>query len=104
MSTEWQSSRSKSDKHILRVSKYEIGATLGEGTFGKYVFILLRSIHFFIPRVRQVRNIYTGQNFAMKILDKQKIIEHRMVDQLSLEVRHFFFLWFFKCSFRRFPL
>ena len=36
--------------------------------------------------MKQVKNIYTGQNFAMKILDKQQIIEHRMVDQLRLEV------------------
>ena len=50
MSEEWQSSMSKAGKHIIRVSKYEIGATLGEGTFGKFALLLVHFLHFFYSK------------------------------------------------------
>lgn len=51
----------------VRVGKYELGRTLGEGTFGKVKF---------------ARNARTGENVAIKILDKEKIIRHKMVNQV----------------------
>ena len=52
-----------------RVGKYELGRTLGEGTFAKVKF---------------ARNVETGEEFAIKILDKDKILKHKMIDQVSL--------------------
>ncbi|KAM0937261.1 putative protein kinase CAMK-CAMKL-CHK1 family [Dioscorea sansibarensis] len=50
----------------MRVGKYELGRTLGEGTFAKVKF---------------ARNARTGENVAIKILNKEKIIRHKMVNQ-----------------------
>ncbi|GMH20548.1 hypothetical protein Nepgr_022389 [Nepenthes gracilis] len=54
-----------------RVGKYEVGRTIGEGTFAKVKF---------------ARNTETGQNVAMKILAKSSILKHRMVDQIKREI------------------
>lgn len=51
----------------LRVGRYEIGRTLGEGTFAKVKF---------------ARNVETRENVAIKILDKEKVLLHRMVGQV----------------------
>ncbi|KAA6391848.1 MAG: putative CBL-interacting protein kinase 8, partial [Streblomastix strix] len=56
---------------ITRVNKYQIGPTLGEGTFGK---------------VKQAKNIVTGEVVAMKILDKDRILRNHMADQLKMEI------------------
>lgn len=50
-----------------RVGRYEIGRTLGEGTFAKVKF---------------ARNTETGENVAIKILDKEKILKHKMIGQV----------------------
>lgn len=50
-----------------KVGKYEVGRTVGEGTFAKVKF---------------ARNIETGESVAMKILAKSTILKHRMVDQV----------------------
>lgn len=50
-----------------RVGKYELGRTLGEGTFAKVKF---------------ARNIETEQNVAIKILDKEKVLKHKMIGQV----------------------
>ncbi|WRX27761.1 Protein kinase domain - like 10 [Theobroma cacao] len=50
-----------------RVGKYELGRTLGEGTFAKVKF---------------ARNIETEQNVAIKILDKEKVLRHKMIGQV----------------------
>ncbi|XVF21733.1 hypothetical protein REPUB_Repub12eG0115600 [Reevesia pubescens] len=47
-----------------RVGKYGLGRTLGEGTFTKVKF---------------VRNIQTGENVVIKILDKEKVLKHKMI-------------------------
>ena len=39
MNTQWESSIAKAVDGVVRVSKYEIGPTIGEGTFGKFPFI-----------------------------------------------------------------
>lgn len=51
----------------VRVGKYELGRTLGEGTFAKVKF---------------ARNVETEENVAIKILDKEKILRHKMIAQV----------------------
>ncbi|KAI5064970.1 hypothetical protein GOP47_0019665 [Adiantum capillus-veneris] len=54
-----------------KVGKYEIGRTLGEGTFAKVKF---------------ARNTETGDNVAIKIVNKEKILKHKMVEQIKREI------------------
>lgn len=51
-----------------RVGKYELGRTIGEGTFAKVKF---------------ARNSETGEPVAIKILDKEKVLKHKMAEQVS---------------------
>ncbi|KAF7801249.1 CBL-interacting serine/threonine-protein kinase 23 [Senna tora] len=51
-----------------RVGKYELGRTLGEGNFAKVKF---------------ARNSETNENVAIKILDKEKVLKHKMIGQSS---------------------
>lgn len=53
---------------LRRVGKYEVGRTIGEGTFAKVKF---------------AQNTETGESVAMKVLDRATIIKHNMVDQVS---------------------
>lgn len=56
-------------KQVTRkVGKYEVGRTIGEGTFAKVKF---------------AHNTETGENVAMKVMAKSAILKHRMVDQVS---------------------
>ncbi|KAL6333274.1 hypothetical protein AAG906_028457 [Vitis piasezkii] len=52
-------------------SQYELGRTLGEGTFAKVKF---------------ARNVETGENVAIKILDKEKVLKHKMIGQIKREI------------------
>lgn len=52
-----------------RVGRYELGRTLGEGNFAKVKF---------------ARNLETGENVAIKILDKEKVLKHRMIGQVLI--------------------
>lgn len=63
-----------------RVGKYELGRTLGEGTFAKVKF---------------ARHVETGENVAIKILDKEKILRHKMIGQVMSFDRLSFFFFFF---------
>lgn len=54
-----------------RVGKYELGRTLGEGTFAKVKF---------------ARNTETNKNFAIKIINKEKILKHKMLQQIKREI------------------
>uniref|UniRef100_A0A7I4AAL2 non-specific serine/threonine protein kinase n=1 Tax=Physcomitrium patens TaxID=3218 RepID=A0A7I4AAL2_PHYPA len=54
-----------------RVGKYDLGKTLGEGTFAK---------------VKVAKHIDTGHTVAIKILDKEKILRHKMVEQIKREI------------------
>ncbi|XP_015066690.1 CBL-interacting serine/threonine-protein kinase 23 [Solanum pennellii] len=54
-----------------RVGRYELGRTLGEGTFAKVKF---------------ARNVETGDNVAIKILDKEKVMKHKMIGQIKREI------------------
>ncbi|PHT50884.1 CBL-interacting serine/threonine-protein kinase 8 [Capsicum baccatum] len=51
---------------VRKVGKYEVGRTIGEGTFAKVKF---------------AQNTETGESVAMKVLDRSTIIKHNMVDQ-----------------------
>ncbi|XP_058098538.1 CBL-interacting serine/threonine-protein kinase 23-like isoform X2 [Magnolia sinica] len=51
----------------LKVGRYELGRTLGEGTFAKVKF---------------ARNVELGENVAIKIIDKDKILRHEMIGQV----------------------
>ncbi|OVA15226.1 Protein kinase domain [Macleaya cordata] len=53
------------------VGKYEVGRTIGEGTFAKVKF---------------AQNTETGESVAMKVLDRTTIIKHKMVDQIKREI------------------
>ncbi|XP_054799000.1 CBL-interacting serine/threonine-protein kinase 8-like isoform X7 [Prosopis cineraria] len=56
---------------VRKVGKYEIGRTIGEGTFAKVKF---------------AQNTESGESVAMKVLDRSTIIEHKMVDQIKREI------------------
>jgi len=51
-----------------RVGKYELGRTLGEGTYAKVKF---------------AKNVDTGQNVAIKILLRDQLIKDKMVEQVQ---------------------
>lgn len=53
-----------------RVGKYEVGRTIGEGTFAKVKF---------------ARNSETGEPVALKILDKEKVLKHKMAEQVYMK-------------------
>ncbi|PIA30173.1 hypothetical protein AQUCO_05700105v1 [Aquilegia coerulea] len=65
------SSSSSSTSGRLRIGKYELGRTLGEGSFAKVKF---------------ARNVENGENFAIKILDKEKLLKHKMIGQIKREI------------------
>lgn len=58
------------EKKGMRVGKYELGRTLGEGNFGKVKF---------------AKNIESGQGFAVKILEKKRILDLKIGDQVRKE-------------------
>ncbi len=56
----------------LKLSDYELGQTLGTGSFG---------------RVKISKNKVTGKYYAIKILKKAEIIKLKQVDHIMNEVR-----------------
>ncbi|XP_022997527.1 CBL-interacting serine/threonine-protein kinase 8-like [Cucurbita maxima] len=52
---------------VRKVGIYEVGRTIGEGTFAEVKF---------------AQNTETGESVAMKVLDRSTIIKHKMVDQV----------------------
>lgn len=54
-----------------KAGKYELGRTLGEGNFAKVKF---------------ARHVETGDHVAIKILDKEKILKHKMIRQIKQEI------------------
>ncbi|KAG4138513.1 hypothetical protein ERO13_D07G139000v2 [Gossypium hirsutum] len=54
-----------------RIGKYNLGRTLGEGSFAKVKF---------------AENVETGQCVAIKILDRDQVLRHRMVEQIKNEI------------------
>ncbi|KAF8730454.1 hypothetical protein HU200_017032 [Digitaria exilis] len=56
---------------LRRVGKYEVGRTIGEGTFAKVKF---------------AQNTETGESVAMKVLDRSSILKHKMAEQIKREI------------------
>ncbi|KAF0916675.1 hypothetical protein E2562_010524 [Oryza meyeriana var. granulata] len=56
---------------LRRVGKYEVGRTIGEGTFAKVKF---------------AQNTETGESVAMKVVDRSSILKHKMADQIKREI------------------
>ncbi|PKA46759.1 CBL-interacting protein kinase 24 [Apostasia shenzhenica] len=56
---------------MRKLGKYEVGRTIGEGTFAKVKF---------------ARNTETGEPVAMKVLAKSTILKHKMVNQIKREI------------------
>ncbi|OAY65355.1 CBL-interacting protein kinase 9 [Ananas comosus] len=54
-----------------RLGRYELGKTLGEGSFAKVKF---------------ARNTQTGDSVAIKVLDKNHVLRHKMVEQIKREI------------------
>lgn len=52
-----------------RIGNYEVGRTIGEGTFAKVKF---------------ARNCETKEPRAIKILDKEKVLKHKMAEQVHI--------------------
>ncbi|RDX74551.1 CBL-interacting serine/threonine-protein kinase 3, partial [Mucuna pruriens] len=71
MAEMYQKQRMSQPKIKRRVGKYEVGRTIGEGTFAKVKF---------------ARNSETGEAVALKILDKEKVLKHKMAEQIRREV------------------
>lgn len=59
------------EKKGVQLAHYEIGRTLGEGNFGK---------------VKHAKNLITGKEYAVKILDKKKILAINIADQIKREI------------------
>ncbi|KAG0498061.1 hypothetical protein HPP92_002752 [Vanilla planifolia] len=56
---------------MKKVGKYEVGRTIGQGTFAKVKF---------------ARNSETGEVVAMKVMAKSTILKHKMVNQIKREI------------------
>ncbi|CAA2935280.1 CBL-interacting serine threonine- kinase 23 [Olea europaea subsp. europaea] len=52
--------------YICGIGRYKLGRTLGEGSFVKVKF---------------ARNVETNENVAIKILNKEKVLKHKMIGQ-----------------------
>ncbi|KAM0947828.1 putative protein kinase CAMK-CAMKL-CHK1 family [Dioscorea sansibarensis] len=62
---------SSSGEMTARVGRYELGRKIGEGSFAKVKF---------------ARNMDTGAACAIKILDKEHVLRHKMVEQIKREI------------------
>ncbi|XP_030548418.1 CBL-interacting protein kinase 5 [Rhodamnia argentea] len=58
-------------KGATLMHRYELGRMLGQGTFAK---------------VYHGRNLKTGQNVAIKIIDKEKVLRVGLIDQIKREI------------------
>ncbi|XP_068661526.1 CBL-interacting protein kinase 1-like [Aristolochia californica] len=61
----------RAEERGMRLGKYELGRTLGEGNFGK---------------VKYAKNLESGTGFAVKILEKKRILELKIDDQIKREI------------------
>ncbi|KAJ3686337.1 hypothetical protein LUZ61_015501 [Rhynchospora tenuis] len=58
-------------KKALLLGRYELGRMLGKGNFGK---------------VYHAKNLKTNEEVAIKVLDKEKVVKTRLVQQLKREI------------------
>lgn len=73
----------ESKREGMRLGKYELGRTLGEGNFGK---------------VKYARDIESGLAFAVKILDKNRILDLKIVHQVIISFPFHVSLFFLSLS------
>ncbi|KAL4313228.1 hypothetical protein GQ457_01G020860 [Hibiscus cannabinus] len=66
-----EENQKKKKKGILQLGNYELGRNLGEGNFGK---------------VKLAKNLHSGLPFAVKILDKSRLIQLNIADQIKREI------------------
>lgn len=59
------------EKKGMRLGKYELGRTLGEGNFGK---------------VKYAKNLDSGDPFAIKIVEKKRVLDLKITDQIKREI------------------
>ncbi|KAH0706988.1 CBL-interacting serine/threonine-protein kinase 6 [Solanum tuberosum] len=59
------------EKCAVLYGKYELGRVLGQGSFAK---------------VYHARNVVTGENIAMKVVGKEKVIKVGMMEQIKREI------------------
>ncbi|KAM0947548.1 putative protein kinase CAMK-CAMKL-CHK1 family [Dioscorea sansibarensis] len=71
MMTRKRAEEKEASSRGLRLGKYELGKTLGEGNFGK---------------VKYARCVDTGRKFAVKILDVGLILSLKIADQIKREI------------------
>jgi serine/threonine protein kinase len=76
----YKARRAASLKVRRRIGKYELGRTIGEGTFAK---------------VRIAKNMESGDHVAIKILDKVKVHKHGLVEQVSIVLLPCMILYYF---------
>ncbi|CAL4937405.1 unnamed protein product [Urochloa decumbens] len=62
---------SASEGRKTRVGPYELGKTIGEGSFAK---------------VKHARDSRTGAVYAIKVLDRNHVLRHKMVEQIKREI------------------
>ncbi|CAD6256782.1 unnamed protein product [Miscanthus lutarioriparius] len=67
----YRAKRAASLKAKRRVGKYELGRTIGEGTFAK---------------VRIAKNMENWDHVAIKILDKAKVHKNKLAEQIRREI------------------
>ena len=60
-------------KKTRKLGKYEVGRTIGEGSFAKVKF---------------ARNTDSGENVAIKIMAKSTILKNKMADQVPFFFSH----------------
>ncbi|KAM0048928.1 putative protein kinase CAMK-CAMKL-CHK1 family [Helianthus debilis subsp. tardiflorus] len=58
-------------KGNILMQRYELGKLLGQGTFAK---------------VYHARNIKTGKSVAVKVIDKEKVMQNGLIDQIKREI------------------
>ncbi|XP_057549665.1 CBL-interacting protein kinase 2-like isoform X1 [Amaranthus tricolor] len=59
------------NKVTILMQRYELGKLLGQGTFAKVYF---------------ARNMKTGANVAIKVVDKEKVLQVGMIEQIKREI------------------
>ncbi|KAJ0399437.1 hypothetical protein P43SY_005376 [Pythium insidiosum] len=70
---------------VKKVGKYEIGKTLGEGTFGKVKYAVNTETGERVA-IKYAVNTETGERVAIKVLDKEKIQKQNMGAQIKKEI------------------
>ncbi|XP_073142910.1 CBL-interacting serine/threonine-protein kinase 3-like [Henckelia pumila] len=71
MDTAFANSNEKQSKVGRRIGKYEVGKTIGQGSFAK---------------VKLAKNCETGQSVALKILNKDMVLKRKMTEQIKREI------------------